>query len=497
MKTPTVSFRLAFLLGLFVLALSFSPRARAQSKNDSLDVFLRLKMQQLHIPGLQLAVIQHGQLVKSAQYGLANVQDSIPVTGNTRFALNSITKAFVGVAIMQLVEAGKLELTAPVSRYLTGLPAAWQPVTVRQLLTHTSGLPDIMPEDMAGLVTEANESAAWAQLLTRPLDFPIGEKFAYNQTNYVLLGKIIDQLSGQPFTRFIQARQLDVVGMPRTSTGDAHDVVPNGARGYTFTRVVDGQFRRTNQLRHLFEVYAPSHRTAAGMSSTAEEMARWIMALQQGKLLQTSSLPVLWTPGVLNNGSQRGFSRFLNGYALGWPTVGRPEHPAVAPVGGGRSALFLYPQDDLAIVVLTNLQGANPDGFIDEIAAYYVPDMRPSTGFGLSPNLRALHNELRKCGFAQALAEVKKARQKNLAYRLAEDEVNAWGYSLLKQAQPQNALEIFKLNVRLNPQSANAYDSLAEVYAEMGNHKLARQNYQKSLELDPKNANAAKYLKKA
>ena len=496
MKTPTTSLRLALLLGLFVLALGFAPRAQAQTKSDSVDTFLRLKMQQLRIPGLQLAVVQHGKLVKSAQYGLANVQDSVPVTGKTRFALNSITKAFVGVAVMQLAEAGKLELAAPISRYLSGLPAAWQPVTVRHLLTHTSGLPDIMPQDEAGTVTEANESAAWAQLQARPLDFPTGEKFAYNQTNYVLLGKIIDQLSGQPFTQFIQTRQLDVVGMPRTSIGDAHDVLPNGARGYTFTRVVDGEFRRTSQLRHLFEVYAPSHRTAAGMSSTAEEVARWIIALQQGQLLPASSLPTLWTPGVLTNGTRRGFSRFLNGYALGWPTVSRAEHPAVAPVGGGRSAVFVYPQDDLAIIVLTNLQGANPDGFIDEIAAHYVPDMRPSTGFGLSPSLRVLHNELRKRGFAQALAEVKKAQKKTPAYRLAEDEVNAWGYSLLKQAQPQNALEIFKLNVSLNPQSANAYDSLAEVYAEMGNQTLARKNYQKSLDLDPKNTTAAQYLKK-
>jgi CubicO group peptidase (beta-lactamase class C family) len=494
MKLQTSTRPIAACVCFLLLLLSYCPRAEAQAPGDSIDIFLKARMQALRIPGLQLAVVRHGKVVKLASYGLANIQDSIPVTSKTRFALNSITKAFVGVAVMQLAEAGQLELTAPVSRYLSGLPAAWQPVTLRQLLTHTSGLPDILPQDVAGQVSEANESAAWARLLTQPLDFPSGEKFAYNQTNYVLLGKIIDQLSGQPFTQFIQARQLDVVGMPRTTTGDAHDVVPNAARGYTFTRVVDGQFRRSKQLRHLFEVYAPSHRTAAGMSSTAEEMARWIISLQQGKLLQAGSLPVLWTPGVLNNGTQRGFSQFLNGYALGWPTVSRPEHPAVAPVGGGRSALFLYPQDELTIIVLTNLQGANPDGFIDEIAAYYQPDMRLSTGFGLSPALRALHTELRKRGFPQALAEVKKARKKNPTYQLPEEEVNAWGYSLLKQAQPQNALEVFKLNVSLYPQSANAYDSLGETYAELGNHALARKYYQRSLELNPRNASAAQYL---
>ena len=492
---PRFHHRLTLCLGgLLLLISSGFLRAEAQAPADSVDLFLAAKMRQLRIPGLQLAVVRHGQVVKSAQYGLASLQDSIPVTRTTRFSINSITKAFVGVAAMQLVEAGKLDLAAPASRYLPGLPAAWQPVTVRQLLTHTSGLPDIMGED--DLVTDANENAAWANVQTKPLDFAAGEKFAYNQTNYLLLGKIIDQLGGQPFATFIQKRQLDVVGMPRTTSGDSHHVLPHSARGYTYSHVVNGEWRRSAQPRNLFEAYAPSIRTASGMSSTAEEMARWIIALQQGQLLKPASLPVLWAPGVLNNGRQQGFNHLQNGYALGWPTVARPEHRAVAPTGGGRSALFIYPEDDLAIIVLTNLMGANPDMFIDEIAGYYLPDMKATAGFGLPPAIRALHTKLRQRGFAQALTLAKQAKKKNPAYQLPEDEVNAWGYALLKQAQPQNALEIFKLNVSLYPQSANAYDSLAETYADLGNRDLARQNYQRALALNPKNAGAAEYLKK-
>ena len=483
------------ICGLFLLASGCFLRAEARVPADSVDLFLAAKMRQLRIPGLQLAVVRQGKLVKSAQYGLANIQDSIPVGRNTRFSINSITKAFVGVAVMQLVEAGKLDVAAPVSRYLPGLPATWQPVTVRQLLTHTSGLPDIMGNDE--MVTEGNEKAAWAKVQAQPLDFAAGEKFAYNQTNYLLLGKIIDQLSGQPFATFIQERQLAVVGMPRTTLGDSHDVLPNSARGYTYNYVEGGEWRRSKQPRNLFEVYARSVRTASGMSSTAEEMARWMVALQQGKLLKPASLPVLWTPGLLNNGRHQGFSNLMNGYALGWPTISRPEHRAVAPTGGGRSALFYYPEDDLTIIVLTNLMGANPDTFVDEIASYYIPDMNVTTGFGLPPTIRALHTELRKRGFVQAEAVAKQAKKKNPAYQLPEDEVNAWGYTLMKQAQPKNALEIFKLNVSLYPQSANAYDSLAEVYADLGNRDLARKNYQRALALNPKNTAAAEYLKKS
>lgn len=485
--------RTPLVLVSFLLALGCWLPVQARSPADSVDFLIHQAMQQLHIPGVQLAVVRHGRIVKLGNYGVANVQDSVPVTTQTRFFLNSITKAFVGVAAMQLVEAGQLDLAAPVGRYLPELPAAWHAVTIRQLLTHTSGLPDIMPED--ALVTENNEQAAWAQVQTQPLDFPAGQRFAYNQTNYLLLGRLIDKLSGQPFAQFIRQRQLDVVGMPRTTSGDAHDVLPHGARGYTYTQYVAGRPRRSAQLQNLFEVFPPSLRTAAGMSSTAEEMARWLMALQQGKLLQTASLPTLWTPGRLNDGSQRSFGGKLTGYALGWPTVDRPEHRAVAPVGGGRSAVFLYPDDDLALVILTNLQGANPERFADALAACYLPDMRVADGFGLPPTLRALHRTLRQRGFSHLAEEVQQARRRDPAYALPEAAVNAWGYSLVEQGQLANALEVFKLNVRLYPASANTYDSLAETYAALGNKKLATQYYTRTLQLNPQSRTAAEYLR--
>lgn len=234
---------LALLGAAFPATAETSPTtAQAAAPTDSVDLLVQQAMRQLRIPGLQLAVVRHGQLVKLGNYGLANVQDSVPVTGQTRFFLNSITKAFVGVAVMQLVEAGKLDLDAPIGRYQPELPATWHPATVRQLLTHTSGLPDILPED--ALVTENNEAAAWQQVQQQPLEFKPGEQFAYNQTNYLLLGRLITQLSGQPFAEYIQQRQLNVVGMPRTSFGDAHNVVPHLSRGYTFTQYIAGTPRR-------------------------------------------------------------------------------------------------------------------------------------------------------------------------------------------------------------------------------------------------------------
>ena len=275
-------------------------------------------MQKRKIPGLQLGIVQNGKIVKTANYGFANVQDSIPVSDKTVFPINSITKAFAGVAIMQLVEAGKLKLSSPVSAYLSDLPKAWNNVTVLQLLSHTSGIPDIIDEE--SMIIGADEEDAWKKVIALPIDFPAGEKFRYNQTNYLLLGRIIDTLSGMPFTEFIIKEQLLKAGMAKTISagfGAAKQVIPHAAGGYRYSQ---------GKLINMFFSMPPSLQTAAGMSSTAREISNWIIALQNNQLVkERSRLDLLFTPAKLNDGKIGGFSDLLNGYAVGWPVVARSE----------------------------------------------------------------------------------------------------------------------------------------------------------------------------
>lgn len=337
----------------------------------AVDAFMRDEMAKRRIPGLQLAIVRGGKIALLRAYGSADLQNNLPVNDQTVFMLNSITKAFTGVAILQLLEEGKLELDAPIGRYLEELPTTWRQITVRQLLTHQSGLPQIMDGD-AKMISDRGEAASWKKVRELPLEARPGAQFSYNQTNYLLLGKIIDKRAKQPFASFIQQRQLDRVGMSHTTFGDSRDLIPAAARVYTFFHKVDGETSRSEQLFHQFEEFPPSLRTAAGLNSTAEDLAHWIIALQHGDLLaRPPSLGQLWEPGVTNKGVSAGFTDFLNGYALGWPRVLRERHPAAAAVGGGRSALMIYVEDDLSIVVLTNLVGAAPETLIDRIAALY------------------------------------------------------------------------------------------------------------------------------
>lgn len=365
-------FRVWLFLLLIIIVNNF-----LQAQSDSVDIYINQQMQKRQIPGLQLAVIKKGKIIKSGNYGYANVQDSIPVNANTVFTINSITKAFTGVAIMQLVEAGKIHLSTSISNYLSDLPESWNKVNIQHLLSHTSGIPNIVDEEESVLISPHGEAESWEKVLQLPVEFEPGGRFSYNQTNYLLLGRIIDKYSGMAFSEFIRNEQLLKAGMVNTMKagfGADKDVILNSARGYRYSK---------GKLVNMFFSFPPSLQTAAGMSSTATEMAAWIISLQNLQILRDrSSLSLLWTAAVLKDGNIGGFNKLLNGYAAGWPIVKRKMHPAYAAVGGGRSALFVYPDDDLTIIVLTNLAGGTPEIFIDEIAGFYIPEMKRLSGSG-------------------------------------------------------------------------------------------------------------------
>jgi CubicO group peptidase (beta-lactamase class C family) len=462
-------------------------------KADEIDDFIHAEMAERKIPGLQLAVVKNSKIVKTASYGLANIQDAVAVDDDTVFSINSITKAFTGVAVMQLVEQGKLEVSAKISKYLPDLPVEWQNITVKQLLTHTSGLPDIMNSNNGQLLSNDGAKASWQMVKQRPLDFEANTQFRYNQTNYLLIGKIIDRVSGQNFIDYIAKNQLRRASMKRTEEAgfsNLKDVITHSARRYTY-------YYGSGKISNIKAADFPAFlRTTAGMSSTATEIANWVIALQSGELLnKPSSIETLWTPAILTNGKTKGFNNLLNGYALGWPVVDRPEHPAVAPAGGDRAAFFVYPEDDLSIVVLTNLMGAIPSHFIDEIAGFYIPQMKAANGFGLPPAIKILWKALESKGYKKAIQVVEELQETN-QLKFEEGELNTWGYKLLKQKKEQQALEIFKLNTYLYPLSANTHDSLAETYWQLGHTHKAVVHYNKVLGLKPDNKHAKEQLKK-
>ncbi|PHV03904.1 serine hydrolase [Janthinobacterium sp. BJB412] len=440
--------------------------------------FIRSEMRERQIPGLQIVVVKNQRIVLSKALGVASIQYAVPVSERSVFSINSATKSFTGVAIMQLVEQGKIELQAPAARYLPGLPADWQAVTVAQLLAHTSGLPDILDQRTSGLIAGSPE-ASWQAVQTLPMEAAPGQRFSYNQTNYLLLGKIIDRVSGQPFLQFIQRQQFDAVGMPGSSFGDSLDVIKNKANSY---RLADDG----TTLKNVIEDFTPNMRTGAGINSSAQELAKWIVALQQGRLLKAASLKQLWQPSAYSDGKPAP-------WAMGWPAIRRGEHRAVAGIGGGRSAFYVYPDDDLAVVILTNLAGGQPEQLIDTVAGYYLPALRKINGGGYA--LYRLREQFGASGFDELERKLRQVTEQYAVSAPSDGALNAWGYRLLSRRQTKSAIAVLSLAAQRFPDSANAHDSLAEAYEADSAPELAIQHYRRSLELNPRNQPATERLK--
>ncbi len=336
--------------------------ANQDQANDQTRRFIRQTMQEQRIPGLQIAVVKDGQVVLSETYGLANVENGVVATRSTRFPLNSATKSFTGVALAQLAQDGLVDLDAPIARYLDDLPESWRAVRVRQLLAHTSGLPDIL--DAEGLLGGGSEQDAWQAVRALPAEARAGERFQYNQTNYLLLARIIARQSGMPYERFLATGQFSTARMARTTFGDSYDLIPDAATMYSYLPRATDAKDATPRLSHWFYDMPPSLWAGGGILTTADDTARWLVALQEGRLLELRAVQQMWSAEHLNDGS-------AGDWAAGWPVFNTAPDLQVGGMGGARSAFIVYPERELAVVVLTNLVGANPQQFIPRIAGFY------------------------------------------------------------------------------------------------------------------------------
>lgn len=278
-------------------------------------------------------------------------------------------------------------------------------------------------------------------------------------------------------------KQFKPAGAGNTIFGDSRDVIPHFAPTYFYKTSLDG--RNLNEVRMINNYYEFPYfrRTAAGLNSTAEDMAKWIIALQNGRFLKSKSvIETMWSPAQFIDGKD-------TPWALGWGLAKfRQRHRAVGMSGGGRAAFLIYPDDDLAIIVLTNLGGGSPEDYIEEIAACYIPDI-----MNADP-ITFLRINLQKNGFDQAIDIAKKQLEENPLFKPNEFEINEWAYRMMYRGQDKQALEIFKLNAFLFPDSWNVYDSYGEILLKNGQKNEAVKMYEKSIQLNQKNEHAKKIV---
>ena len=320
------------------------------------DVHRMKQLVQFYVSGKRfmgsVLVARGHEVLLDEAYGLANVERRVPNSPATKYQLGSLTKQFTAASILLLEERGKLNVNDAVKEYMSDAPPAWDRVTIFNLLTHTSGIPDFT--SLPGWPSIERFSYTPQKLVAlfrdRPLDFQPGEKYSYSNSGYVLLGYLIERISGERYAQFVKDNIFTPLGMRASGYESNPAAVLHRASGYSVSgsALVNASFVDTT---FLF--------SAGGLYSTTEDLLRWETGLFGGKVLSAESLPKMTTP-------------FKDDYAFGLFAVTLSGHKVIDHAGGTEgfsTALFYYPDDQLTIVVLANQNGEAPIQIATNLAA--------------------------------------------------------------------------------------------------------------------------------
>lgn len=307
---------------------------------DEVDVLIKSEMEKHQIAGLALMVVRDGHPVKTGCYGVANLEWNVPVTPDTVFEIGSITKQFTAACILLLAEDGKLTLDDKLSRHLANAPPAWSNITVRHLLTHTSGIKNYTGLDGFELTRHLTQTQFIEKIGALPLSFRPGDSWAYCNTGYSLLGYVIENASGKNYWNFLRERILQPLGMNATTNRKPGVIVPKRAAGYELTNHV--HINRDYDLTDIF--------SAGAIISTVPDMARWDAALNGDKLLSAASKEQWWSPAKLNNGK-------IQNYGFGWfldPLDGHKDIGHGGATSGFSASIQRFPDDKLSVIIMCN-----------------------------------------------------------------------------------------------------------------------------------------------
>ncbi len=309
-------------------------------------------------PGAAVRVSKAGVVLLEKGYGLATVERKVPPTPDTVFRLASVTKAFTGTAVLMLAERGAIALDDPVTKHLASSPPAWRDVTVRHLLSHTSGLPNYLdrPNSMEWAAREHTVRQLIDSFKDWPPVFAPGERSAYSNSNYVLLGAIVEKVSGLPFDRFVETSIFAPLGMTATSCGASVKDLSHLATAYEPTRTADDQLDWSRLVvarpYSLSSVYA-----AGGCVSSLRDLARFLDALSKGALIGKAALARSFAPAAL----RVGVAPTMSGGGWQLDTIGgRRAAMRGGALPGVCTWMLTMPDEDVSVILLSNRTPGKP-----------------------------------------------------------------------------------------------------------------------------------------
>lgn len=320
-------------------------------------------------PGAALIVVKDGKVLYRKAYGMANLELGVPLAPDMVFRIGSMTKQFTAVAIMMLAEQGKLSVSDPITTYLPDYPTQGHTITIEHLLTHTSGIQGYteIPGWMTSkILSDMSTKELIDGFKKEPMGFAPGEKWAYSNSGYVLLGAIIEKASGETYEKFVKEHIFDPLGMKSTFYGSNDPIIPRRVEGYTGD---PGQIANAHYLS-MTQPYA-----AGSLLSSVDDLAAWDAALYTEKLLKRSSIQKMWSEYKLKDGSP-------THYGYGWQIATLQGRPTVEH-GGGIFGFSTYglrlPDDHLYVAVLSNSDNpsADPGYLARKIAAVAIGEPFP------------------------------------------------------------------------------------------------------------------------
>jgi D-alanyl-D-alanine carboxypeptidase len=333
---------------------------------DDLDDFLNAAIRQRNIPGVAIAVVKDGVLVRSAGYGLADRERGIAPGPETVFLIGSLSKQFIATGIMVLAQDSKLAVDDRIDKHFADVPPAWHDITLRHLLTHTSGLRREAPA--ADLSKAQPDIELIRSAYGVPLQWKPGDKYDYSNLGYYVLAEVITRVSGVPWHQFITQRVFAPLGMTRTTTTSDAGRLFNRASGYVWR---DGAWSAAPTLVAL--------RPSGAFVSTATDLAKWATALDGDQVLSRTSKTEMWKPVVLNGGGTfpYGFGWELDDFPPGGHVTGVPMIRHEGTIPGFRPGFTRLPKQGLTIILMTNLDRGPVDAIIAGIAVRYAPELLP------------------------------------------------------------------------------------------------------------------------
>ncbi len=472
-------------------AKALSVPLRTKEKKEDLIARLENSIPQLmkdgDVPGLSIAVIRDAEVIWHRAFGVRNALTKEPVDDNTIFEAASLTKPVFAYTVLKLVDAGKLDLDTPLNKYLPGNydvgdDARLGQITARRVLSHTTGFPNWrQPRDSAVL----------------KINFTPGDHFSYSGEGIVYLSKVVEHITGEKVEALMKRLALEPLGMNNSYLFWQDDF----EKRKIFLHNSTGQPTGQNKVLKA--------NAAGSLHTTAQDYGLFVAAILKGTGLKKETARQMLTPqikvteaGVVNLDFPK--AKLLNqvSWGLGWGLQSTKDGISFwhwGDNGNTKAFVVAFDKQKTGVVVMTN--STTGLSIIRELLDEAVGGERPALAWlkyeTYNSPARLLFKSILATGADAALKQYRETRKTRKGEEvLSEARMNIVGYDLLRMKKHTDAIEVFQQNVADYPQSANAYDSLGEAYMENGDKELAIKNYQRSIELNPKNTNGAEKLKK-